>query len=153
MKRLLFITILAPTLCLAENLVKDGSMDSPAGWSGDRKFETVDDNRVLVMEAKSNRIMKVSTEVNTRNVKDLVVTFRYRSSDYDGRGFQLRGTRPGGGSTYRNLDVKADGEWHEYTWNFSEVRDSKSIDFSFSLLEGTGTVMIDDVVIKEKSSD
>ncbi|HRQ90909.1 MAG TPA: hypothetical protein PLA50_19120 [Bacteroidia bacterium] len=153
MRRLLFITLLAPACCLADNLVKDGSMDSPAGWSGDRKFETVDDNRVMLLEAKKNRIMEVSTEVSTRNVKDLVVTFRYRSSDYVGRGFQLRGTRPGGGFTYNTFDLKVDGEWHERTWRFSEIRDSKSINFSFSLLEGTGTVMIDDVVIKEKSSD
>ena len=151
MKRILLAAALAPVLCFAEeNLVKDGKMDSSTGWSGDRKFETVDENRVLVMAAERSRSAKVSTEVNTRNLTDLVISFRYRSSGYDGRGLQLRCTRPDRSSTFRSIEIETDDQWHEYTWRFSEVRDAKSIEFSLELFKGTGAVMIDDVVIVSK---
>lgn len=116
MKRILFVAALAPVLCFAEeNLVKDGGMDSSTGWSGDRKFETVDENRVLVLESERNRSADVSTEVNTRDLSDLVISFRYRSADYDGSGLRLRCTRPNRSSTHRSIEIQADNQWHEYT--------------------------------------
>ncbi|MEX2579762.1 MAG: hypothetical protein WD342_11950 [Verrucomicrobiales bacterium] len=153
MKRTLLIVALAPTLCLAENLVKDGTMDTATVWSGDRKFETIDDNRVLVLESKRNRNAKVATDVKTRDLHDLVITFRYKSADFEGRGIQLLCTRPDSSYVYQNVNVRADDKWHEHTWNFSEVRDARSLEFSIELLEGSGSVLIDDVVIIPRPTD
>ncbi|MCB1091984.1 MAG: hypothetical protein KDL87_10660, partial [Verrucomicrobiae bacterium] len=120
-------------------------------WKGDRKFEEFENNRALVIEAKKNRSVMVSQETNTRELADLTVKFRYRSADYKGRGLQFRGTRTDDSSTFRTLDVKADGQWHDYSTTFTAVRGSKEVTFSFELLEGEGTVYIDDVVIEGKS--
>ena len=151
MKKILSIAVFLPALCLAENLVKDGAMDSSTAWKGDRKFEEIEGNRVLSIEAKDNRVVAVSQELNTRDLSDLNYQFRYRSENYKGRGLQFRGTRSDGSSTYRTIEVKSDGQWHEYSSTFTAVRGSKDVTFSFELLEGEGTVQIDDVVIEPKS--
>lgn len=151
MKRTLLIIALMPTLCFAENLFKNSSMDTASTWAGDRKFETVEGERVISLEAKKNKPQSFYQEVDTRDVKDVVLKFRYRTSDYSGRGLQIRGKRQNRSSTFRTINLTADGQWHEYTWQFTEMRDSGRMRFSLELLEGTGTVLIDDVTLEPKA--
>ncbi len=151
MKKILTLLVLTPTLCLAENLVKDGTMDSSTAWKGDRKYEEFENNRVLSIEAKDNRVIIVSQEVNTRELTDLNYKFRYRSENYKGRGLRFRGTRLDGSSTHRTIEIESDGKWHEYSATFTSIRGSKEVTFSFELLEGEGTLQIDDVIIEGKS--
>jgi hypothetical protein len=151
MKQILFVFALIPTLCFGENLFRNSSMDTGSTWAGDRKFETVDGNRVMSLEARKNKTVISYQDVDTRDVTDLVLKFRYRISDYNGRGFQIRGRRTAGGSTFRNMTLQTDGAWHEYTWNFTELRGSGQIRFSFELLEGSGSILLDDVTLEPKS--
>lgn len=146
----LFLVLLVPCLCLAENLFTNSSMDTTGAWRGDRRFETVDGNAVLTLEAKKNKTVSFSQDVTTRKVTDVVLKFRYQTSDYSGRGLQLRATRQDDSSTHNNRQLKADGKWHEMTWTFSEVRGSNRLTFSIELLEGTGKVLFDDVTVEEK---
>ncbi len=151
MKHTTLILLLIPTLGLAENLVRNGTMDTASTWAGDRDFETVDGNRVMSLKAKKNKSIMFYQDVPTRDVKDLVWKFRYQTADYKGRGLQIRGKRQDGGSTFRTITLKTDGQWNDITWPFSELRGSGEVRFSFELLDGTGTVLIDDVTIEQKA--
>jgi hypothetical protein len=149
--RVLLLALLVTSVAYAENLFTNSSMDTTGGWHGDRRFETVEDNKVATLEAKKNRTVSFSQDVDARNANDLILKFRYRTSDYVGRGLQLRGTRQGrGGSTLTTRPLKADGQWHDMSWNFSEVRDANRITFMLELLEGTGKVWFDDVTVEAK---
>ncbi len=150
MKKYLLIALLIPTLCLAENLFRNSDMETGSGWSGDRRFEKVDENRVMVMEARKGRTVTCYQDVATRDQKDLILKFRYRTKDYSGRGLQLRGLRQNDSSTFRNINLKADDQWHDFEWQFSEIRGSSKIRFSFELLEGEGKVFLDDVALEPK---
>lgn len=151
MKTLVALILSLPLCLFAENLAKDSTMDTSTGWSGDRKFEEIEDNRVLVLEAEKKKIVSVHQDIKTRDLSDLYVTLRYRSDDYEGRGFQLRGKRQNGSSTYRTHTLIADGKWHEIKWRFSELRGSNELRLSLDLLEGEGTVLIDDVVVETEA--
>ena len=149
-RSVLLLGLLLPGLCLAENLVTNSNMETTGGWRGDRRFEKVEDNAVISMEAKKNKTVSFSQDVNTAKALGLVLKFRYRTADYAGRGLQLRGSRNDGGSTLHNRTLVADDKWHDVSWNFSEVRGSNRINFSIELLEGTGKVLFDDVTVEAK---
>ena len=146
----LFLALLLPCLCLAENLFTNSSMDTTGSWRGDRRFENVEGNAVLSLEAKKNKPVYFSQDVNTRKATDVVLKFRYQTSDYSGRGLQVRGLRQDDSSTFNNRQLKADGKWHDMTWNFTEIRGSQRMTFSVELLEGTGKVLFDDVTLETK---
>ncbi|MCA1659462.1 MAG: hypothetical protein LC642_02815 [Verrucomicrobiaceae bacterium] len=148
--RILLFALLVPVIVFAENLFTNSSMDTTGGWQGDRRFETIEDNKVAVLEAKKNRTVSFSQDVDTRNATDLVLKLRYKTADYAGRGLQLRGSRPGSGSTISTRQLKADDQWHDMTWAFSEVRKSNRVKFEIELLEGTGKVFFDDVTVEAK---
>ncbi|MBA2436246.1 MAG: hypothetical protein H0V54_14410 [Chthoniobacterales bacterium] len=150
MKKYLLIVVLIPTLGLAENLFRNSDMETGAAWSGDRRIETVDENKVMVMEAKKSRTVSCHQDAATRGQKDLILKFRYRTKDYHGRGLQLRGARQNDSSTFRTINLKADDQWHDFEWPFSEIRGSSKIRFSFELLEGEGKVFLDDIVLEPK---
>jgi hypothetical protein len=152
MKPFILLLLAFPCFSQAENLAKDSTMDTSTGWSGDRKFETVDDNRVLSLEADKKKTVMVYQDLKTRDLADLYISFRYQSKDYAGRGLQLRGKRQDGSHTFRTIDVKADGQWNEVKWRFSEIRGSNELRFSLEILEGEGIVLIDDVVIETEES-
>ena len=140
LKTTLLVLLLIPTLGSAENLFRNSAMDTAATWAGDRNFETVEGNRVMSLKAKKNKSVMFYQEAETRDQKDLVIKFRYQTADYKGRGLQIRGTRQNGSSTFRTIALKTDGQWVEYKWEFSELRGSGQIRFSFELMDGTGTV-------------
>lgn len=153
-------------LC-AENLFDNSTMDTTGGWKGDKKFVKEGDdekapkkpakeeaadkekpNRVLQLTAKLKDQVSFNQEVPTKGLTDLLVKFRYRSKDYIGRGLMLRGKRASGDSTFTDRPLVADGEWHEMTWDFSQVDGSNKIDFVFMVLEGTGDVFFDDITVE-----
>lgn len=160
-----FLAMMGP-LC-AENLFDNSTMDTTGGWKGDKKFvkegddekalkkpakeETADKekpNRVLQLTAKLKDQVSFSQEVPTKGLTDLLVKFRYRTKDYIGRGLMLRGKRQNGGSTFTDRPLVADGEWHEMTWDYSQVDGSNKIEFIFMALEGTGDIYFDDVTVE-----
>ena len=91
MKKYLLITLLVPTLCLAENLFRNSDMDIAGRLVRGSQVRKVDDNQAMVMEAKKGRTITCYQDVATRGQKDLILKFRYRTKDYNGRGLQLRG--------------------------------------------------------------
>ena len=157
MKRPL-LCLLAVTLPLcAENLFENSDMDTAGGWKGNRKIvkdekpseeKDAKPNRLLVVAAKLREPVSFSQEVVSKDIPDLVLKFRYRTKDYVGRGYQIRGVRQGGGSTFVDKKFIADGQWHEVVWAYTQVQGSKKINFQFSVLEGTGDVCFDDIVME-----
>lgn len=77
MKRTLLVVTLIPTLCLAENLFKNSTMDTQSNWGGDRRFDLVEGNRVMVLEANKNKPVAFHQDADSRNLKDL--TLKHRS--------------------------------------------------------------------------
>ncbi|MGF1657134.1 MAG: hypothetical protein ACFCU3_09170 [Verrucomicrobiales bacterium] len=150
LKCLLAIIVCSPSIALSENLFRNGDMSTASGWRGDRSFVELDGQRVLELKSNPRREQLFFQDVKTGRIKDVVLTFQYMSNDYAGRGLQLLGERTDGSHTYRNLDLKVDGQWHDCTWHFSEIRGSRSMIFRFKLLEGNGSVFFRDVVLKEK---
>ncbi len=159
MKNTLFcLMALVSPLC-AENLFSNGNMNTAGGWKGDGKIVKDEPakgeaakaadaevaNRFMVLSAKKNGPVSFRQEVDTKDLITVNLKFRYKTKDYKGPGLELRGTRPDGSSTYTNRDLKADGEWHEMSWNFTQVAGSKKIDFSVILIQGEGEVAFDDV--------
>jgi hypothetical protein len=159
---MLCIIALATTLH-AENLFENGDMDTSGGWKGTKKIGPEEDgapavkpskpdkdgkeekvNRVLTLTAKKNDALSFSQEISTKDLTDVVVKFRYRTKDYAGRGLEVRGKRANGGATFMNYPLKADGQWHEISWKFTQIQGSRKMDFVFALLEGAGTVVFDD---------
>lgn len=151
----------------AKNLFDNSTMDTTGGWRGDKKFVREDDNekapkkpakeepdakekanRCLLLTAKLRGQVSFNQEVATKGMTDLTVKFRYRTKDYIGRGLMLRGKRADGGSTFTDRPLVKDGEWHEMTWDFTQVNGSNKIDFSFMALEGTGEIYFDDITLE-----
>lgn len=150
LKKILILTVmLLPSSVFAENLFSNSDMSTTGAWRGSRSFTTLDGEKVLVMKASPRRIESFSQGAATRGMKDVVVSFRYMSPDYSGRGFQLRGHRPDGSSTFRSFNLTSDGQWHNLSWRFSEIRNCNKIDFTFDVLEGDGTIYFDDVKVTE----
>ena len=146
---LVFAVVLFPSVLLADNLFTNSDMEKSSGWRGDKSYKKLGDLSVLELKANPDRMVSFHQDANTRGVKDVLLKLRYMTSDYSGRGFQIRGERVGGGATFNNFSLQADGKWHEITWNFSEVRDNRSLLFFFNLLEGQGTVYFDDIVAEK----
>jgi hypothetical protein len=163
MKNTLFcLMALAAPLC-AQNLFDNGTMDTAGGWKGDGKMvkdepskgETEKEtekgtdkqppNRFLLLSAKKNGPVAFRQEIDTKGLISVVVKFRYKTKDYKGPGIEIRGKRMDGGSTYTNRNLEVDGEWHDMSWNFTQVGGSKKIDFSIILIQGEGEVAFDDV--------
>lgn len=147
---LLLVPCFASLVFAGENLFKNSDVNTPTIWQGDRKFDKDGENKVIKLAAKKSETQKFFQEVTVGDAKDLVLSFRYKSSDYKGRGLQLRGKRDNGSSTFRNVEPKVSGDWVEYRWEFSEIRGSKKMVFSLELLEGEGTVLFDDVKLTTK---
>ncbi|MDR1283361.1 MAG: hypothetical protein LBK99_21460 [Opitutaceae bacterium] len=150
LKTLLVFASVLPAVACAGNLFKNSDMNGSGGWKGDRKYETVDGNRAISLGAEKKKTVSFSQDVKSKGITDLVLKFRYKTSDYKGRGLELRGKRDDGSWTFRNSDLKADGQWHNYTWNFNQVRGSETILFSVELLEGEGRVFFDDITVEPK---
>lgn len=148
MKYFVFLLALIPSLALAadENLFRNSDMDSTAAWKGDKGFHTLNGNKVLEIKANPNREVSFNQVADTRKVKDIQLTLRYITSDYQGRGFQIKGVRADATWTFYDFELIADGQWHEIPLKFSEVNGSRQVDFKFVVKDGTGTVYFDDIV-------
>ncbi|MBC8127845.1 MAG: hypothetical protein H8M99_11955 [Gloeobacteraceae cyanobacterium ES-bin-144] len=168
MKRCI-IWVAALTLPLsAENLFRNGNMDTVGGWKGASKITTdesdekgakkpasipgggkpAEANRFLQVTAKLREPVVFSQEVNTKGLTDVMIKFRYRTKDYVGRGLEIRGIRASRDFTFISRTFVKDGEWHEMTWDFTKIMGSRNIDFIFSVLEGTGVVDFDDITVE-----
>lgn len=160
-----FFASLSP-LC-AENLFDNSTMDTTGGWRGDKKFVKEGDdekgakkaakaepdgqekpNRCLLLSAKPRVQVSFNQEVVTKGLTDLTLKFRYRTKDYIGRGFVVRGKRANRDSTFTDRTLVKDGEWHEMSWDYTQVDGSNKIDFIFTVLEGTGDIYLDDITVE-----
>lgn len=146
----LLLALVVPGLCAAENLFTNSTMDTTGAWRGDRRFDKVEGNAVISLEAKKDKSVSFSQDANTAKARDLVLKLRYQTSDYAGRGLEFRGLRTDDSSTFHKRQLVADGKWHDLSWTFSEVRGSSRIIFSIELLEGAGKVLFDDVTVEPK---
>lgn len=137
----------------AKALIKNGDFEKGgANWRGDRKV--IDEpgatgdkvNRVNAVELKKTQVKEFSQDLVTSNLKDIVITFRYKASeDYTGRGFQMKMERPNGSSTFRNIPVPdGGGDWKTVKWPFSEIREDNRLKFIIEVREGEGTLYFDD---------
>ncbi len=146
---ILFFALL-PSGVFADNLFSNSDMATTGAWRGSRTFTELEDEKVIVVKANPRRGEAFTQDAVTRGVKDVIIKFRYLTEDYEGRGLQLRGTRPDGSSTYRNISVVSDGKWQTASWDFSEIQNANKITFSFSILEGNGSIYFDDVTLTPK---
>ena len=153
MKNIILAALLLPSLCFAENLFKNGGMDTSSGWKGDRKYVPLDGSRVIMVKANKRKAVSFGQTVGSRDVTDFYLTYRYKSFNYKGRGFKLSGTRDNGSSTFNTYDLKADGKWHKMKKKFTEVEGSRNIKFTFTILEGKGEVFFDDIYVDVKEAD
>jgi hypothetical protein len=142
-----------------QNLFKNGTMDTAGAWKGDGKMmkdeaakgepakegDKEPPNRFLLLSAKKNGPVAFKQEIDTKGLVGVNVKFRYKTKDYKGPGLEIWGKRASGSSTYTNRKLVADGEWHEMSWDFTQVGGSREIDFSFILVQGEGEVEFDDV--------
>lgn len=138
----------------AENLFRNGDMDTAGGWKGSKKIipqkEDGKANRVLAVDAKKRDRVSFSQEVNTKGALVVTLKFRYRTKKYSGLGLEMRGIRPHEGFTYRNMKLVADDEWHEVSWDFDQIHGSNEIRFEFVVQEGEGEVFFDDFSVEVK---
>ncbi len=169
MKTIISVYLILVVSLSADNLFDNGTMDTAGGWKGSRKIikdeeaaahpappaangKSVkqEEPRVLLVSAKKRDIVSFSQEIETRGLTDIIITFRYRTKDYIGRGLELRGVRRDRNSTYTNRPVVADGRWHEVEWHYNQVFGSSEIDFIFAVLEGKGDICFDDITARPK---
>ena len=160
-----YLALLTPLF--AENLFDNSTMDTTGGWKGTKKFvnEEADGkgpqkpakedpegkdklNRCLLVTAKARDQVSFNQEADTKDMTDLTLKFRYRTKDYIGRGINIRGTRQNRSATFKGRVLIADGQWHEITWEFTRVQGSHKIDFTITVLEGTGDVYFDDITVE-----
>lgn len=159
MKIIVLSSLVLCTPLSAQNLFKNGTMDTAGGWKGDGKMmkdDAVEDesvkqgdkeppNRFLLLGAKKNGPVAFKQEIDTRGFIGVALKFCYKTKDYKGPGLEIRGKRMDGSFTFTNKDLVADGEWHQMSWVYTQVGGSKEIDFSFILVQGEGEVAFDNV--------
>lgn len=118
-------------------------MDSTSAWKGEKKFLDDSGNRVIAIDARKNKKQGFTQDADTKEFKKVKLTFRYKSSDYKGVGFEI-GKLQG---TFQVIDAKVDGAWHNYTWEVG-VGNTPKTTLKFFLHEGTGTMLFDDIVVE-----
>jgi hypothetical protein len=122
-------------------MMKDEPVKGEPVKEGDKEAA----NRYLLLSAKKNGPVSFKQEVDTKGLLNVNLKFRYKTKDYKGPGIEIRGKRMNGGFTFNNWKLVPDGEWHEITWDFTQVGGSKEVDFSIILVQGEGEVAFDDV--------
>jgi hypothetical protein len=145
---------LAGTVHADDELLRNGDFSrGKSGWKGEGKVTEDDkENKYIEIRVDAKDILDFYQEdLDVKNVKDLVLTFRYKTSaDYSGRGFQLEFVRPTGGFTYRTVSIQSTPEWKSYTWNFARTKDSDELTLRIKILEGDGEIMFDDFSVTAK---
>ena len=134
-----------------DNLLKNSDMSrGTSGWTGDRTLAEDGDNWVLVVRAKKGSERIFSQEFHAMKAADLKISFRYKTEDYKGRGLKISMVY-GNSSWYTDMDLKADGEWHEVNWKFSEGKGKTKLTLQFNVKEGEGTVFFDDITAVDRA--
>lgn len=148
MKKIILLLFLASGSLFAENLFDNSTMDSAGGWKGTRKFIDDAGNRVISVEGNRNRIVGFTQDVATRGMKELVLSFRYKTSDYKGGWLEVRGKNQSAGGSYYQMYLKADGQWQKQSYKFHDFGKNNQTTFSITLKKGEGTVFFDDVTLE-----
>jgi len=157
MKRLSGLIVLLLLFSVAsgfaqESLLKNGDFEKgTSDWKGKYKVVDEGDNMVACIDVDRRKELAFEQKVRTRKIKDLALTFRYKTStDYEGRGLVVRFSRPDGSSTFNTTDLAASTEWKEYFWNFGEIREAKKMTLIITAKDGKGKIYFDDFVMIAK---
>ncbi len=137
----------------ADELLRNGDFErGTSGWKGDRKVvEYSGNNKVCEIKVDDDIQSFYQEDLDVKDLKDIVLTFKYKvSSDYKGRGLTMKFIRPDRGFTYRTIDLKGGDKWHTYKWNFGEIRGADEITLEIEILEGEGTILLDDFSVTPK---
>ncbi len=143
---LFFITLSIGNL-LGNELLKNGDISrGSSGWKGDRKIISIADNKLIEVKVSNKSIRSFTQEeIKCKGLKDVTLIFRYRASkDYNGRGMTVRFRKENYGTIYSSSKIVNDGNWHDYKWEFDQIKDSKKLDLIIEIKEGAGTVYFDD---------
>ena len=148
---LMMTTMMALDGYAQANLLGNGNFENgKSEWKG--KYEVVleGNNKIGVIELDERKLVDISQKFKVKDMKNVKLTFRYKTSP----GFQSRGMtvvfeREDGGSTYQTMDVNANTEWQQYSWDFREIRETRKFTVIISLKEGVGQFFLDDVVLIE----
>lgn len=150
MKSILFLfALVLPLFAEEENLVSNGDFQKKkSGWKGDGKADFEGDNIFLTLDVDSRDLSEIVQKVRTKDLKDLILTFKARKSDdYDGRGFYVRFERPDGSYTFYTHE-RINDDWSDFTVRYGDLKDSKYIFLKFLVREGEeGSVDFDDIVL------
>ncbi len=112
-------------------------------WSGDGNLTREDGKDVLRVETDRVESKKVEQTFSVDDFPDgMRLHVYYRTSDYAGTGLKLKAYYNARDFLYRIVPMIADGEWHEYVWNYEteHYRGASTIRMQLELLGGQGEV-------------
>ena len=147
-----------------DNAIKNGDFTKgKMGWKMEPGIRVIDVpeeanqvNRVVevTVDKKTARTISLRFDIKSKT-KALKIQLRLKpGSDFvsatpEGDQLTFRVTRPDGGSTFSGRKIERKEEWQELTWDFSSFERARNFTFSVEFHPGTGTIQMDDVVIKE----
>lgn len=143
----IIVLLLATGTLHANELLRNGDFTrGTVSWKGDRKVVDEDENKYAVIDLDQKKAKALIQEkLNTKNVRDITLSFRYRTSEnYDGGGITLRYVREKGGSTFRTIRLQPTKEWKTYQWDFNNSKQSDELTLRIEVLRGTGSIQFDD---------
>lgn len=131
------------------NLIDNGDFtDGKRSWDGDVKFDSEAENRNGQIKVDDKKIRSFQQKFKTKDVKDMVIKFKYKTSDnYKGRGFTVHIVLPSSSSVYYTIDVTANSKWDEFSKKFGELNDADFITLLIKVNEGEGEIYFDDFTV------
>lgn len=113
-------------------------------WFGDGRLDKEDGEELLRVEADRVESRRLEQSFDVEDFPEgMRLHVYYRTADYAGTGLKLKSYYNAERDfLYRVVPLIADGEWHEYVYNFepTKYRGAFSIRWQLELLGGTGMV-------------
>lgn len=145
-----FIVLTAAMGASAQDLLENGDFSKgERRWEGRWKCETEGENLFAMVDVHSSETRTFSQRFEIRNgVLDLTLKLKYKTSpDYKGRGFRTLFERPDGSYTYWDVPVKSTESWKTFDWNFSDIKNAKSLILKIEVRPGSGVLYFDDITL------
>ena len=123
-------------------------------WKGDEniQFDTpAEKNKICRIELDDDKDIDFYQEIKVKGIKDIMVRYKIRkSSNYDGRGYQVRFVRDDGSYNYFDRAVPKKEGWNEAVVKFKGIGNTSKLKVKFRVLSGdAGYLAFDDIVVTE----
>jgi len=143
----LMLSMFCPVVFSQENILRNGTFDEGyAKWTGDRKIETMETNKVAVIEAGYIK-KKFQQSFSTHGLDAFKISFRYlASSDYKGKGFEVQvfqeKANDGTHWTYKTVQIEKNGVWKEFNWKFDRFDQKGDYYLKIEVSPGKGKLLM-----------